>query len=101
MKKIIYYLPRIITVLIVAFFAMFIFEGFSPEFKWQDSMFHLITALIVLAITIMAWKLPKVGGVVFVVLGLFLCFFIHPLLWNGIIIGGATLITGFLFLINK
>jgi hypothetical protein len=99
-KKIIYYLSRGLTVLIVLFFAVFILEGFDPEFGWPDALSHFFTALIVLAITITAWKWPKIGGAIFIVLGLGLMVFLHPWWWNGLAIGGLPFLSGVLFLIE-
>jgi hypothetical protein len=102
MKKFIYYLPRILTILIVSFLALFILEGFSPEFSWQDSLMHLLMALIALGATIVAWKWPKIGGWIFVLLGLkfLLMIFREPSWNNGMIIGGIPLLTGILFVIE-
>jgi len=104
MKKFIYYLPRSLSILIVAFLAMFILEGFSPEFGWQDSLMHLLMALIALGATILAWKRPMIGGWIFILLGLgfmYLLLIVRQLWWNGIIIGGIHLLTGILFLSEK
>ena len=100
MNKFIYYLPRILTILIVAFMAMFILEGFSPGFGWQDSLMHLLVTLIALGATILAWKRPQIGGWIFVLLGLrFLLMIFREQSWtNSIIIGGIPLLTGILFL---
>jgi len=100
MKKFIYSLPRILAILIVAFLAMFILEGFSPEFGWQDSLYHLIITLIFLGGTILAWKKPKIGGWIFILLGLliYLNMIFRQQWWGGIIIGGIPLLTGILFL---
>ncbi|MBE3128229.1 MAG: hypothetical protein IMZ60_00930 [Actinobacteria bacterium] len=103
MNKFIYYFPRILTILIVAFMAMFILEGFSPGFGWQDSLMHLLVTLIALGATILAWKRPKIGGWIFVLLGLglmYLLLFFRQQWWNGIIVGGILLLTGILFLIE-
>jgi hypothetical protein len=102
MKKFIYYLPRALAILIVVFFSIFIFEGFSPEFGWQDSLMHLFVALFALGAAIVAWKWPKVGGWIFVLLGFkyLLIIFTSQGLWNGVIIGGVPLITGILFLVE-
>jgi type II secretory pathway component PulF len=102
MKKIIYYLPRALAILIVAFLSIFILEGFGPEYGWQDSLMHLLVALIALGAAIAAWKWPKIGGWIFVLLGLkyLLIIFTPQGLWNGAIIGGIPLITGILFLIE-
>ena len=102
MKKFIYYLPRILAILIVAFLALFILEGFSPEFGWQDSLYHLILTLIVLGGTILAWKRPNIGGWIFILLGLliYLNTIFRQQWWGGIIIGGVPLLTGILFLME-
>jgi len=101
MKKFIYCLPRILAILIVAFLAMFILEGFSPGFGWQDSLMHLLMALSALGATVLAWKRPKLGGWIFVLLGLtFFLLIFRQQLWNGIIIGGVPLLSGILFLVE-
>jgi uncharacterized membrane protein SirB2 len=103
MQKFIYYLPRILSILIVSFLALFILEGFSPEFSWQDSLYHLIITLIVLGGTILAWKRPKIGGWIFILLGLliYLNTIFRQQWWGGIIIGGIPLLTGILFLMER
>jgi len=102
MNKFIYYLPKILTILIVVFMAMFILEGFSPGFGWQDSLMHLLMTLIALGATILAWKRPKIGGWIFVLLGLliYLNMIFRQQWWGGIIIGGIPLLTGILFLME-
>ncbi len=101
MEKFIYFLPRVLSILIVSFFAVFILEGFSPEFGWQDSLMHLLVALIALGAAIVAWKWPKIGGWIFVLLGLkYLLMIFNSQWWNGLIIGGIPLSTGILFLVE-
>jgi hypothetical protein len=83
---------------------MFILEGFSPGFGWQDSLMHLLMALIALGATIVAWKWPKIGGWIFILLGLKLLLMIfNEQSWswiNVMIIGGIPLLTAILFLIE-
>lgn len=99
MKTFIYYLPRTLSMLIVLFFAMFILEGFSPDFGWQDSLAHLILTLVFLAVTIVAWKWPGIGGWIFAAAGIFYLYDNFNLQRPDIlIIGGIPLITGILFL---
>ena len=101
MEKFLYYFPRVLSILIVCFFAIFILEGFSPDFGWQDSIMHLIVALIALGITILAWKKPKIGGWFFIIFGVWYLFSIFNSGWyGGLIIGGIPLIAGILFLIQ-
>ena len=90
MKKILLYLPRIFSVIIVAFFAMFILEGFDPNFGWRSGLMHFLLALLILAVTIISWKKPKIGGWLFIILGLYF--------WNNIFVAAVHIITGVLFL---
>ncbi len=101
MQKFIHYLPRVLTILIFVFFAMFILEGFGPDFGWQDSLAHAILALFVLAVTVIAWKWPKVGGWIFGLFGLFYLFKASGENWvSRLILGGVPLLIGVLFLIE-
>lgn len=98
MKKIIYWLPRILAVLITLFFGIFIWEGFGYNFTWRDSLIHFLTTLILIIITAAAWKYPRIGGWIFIAFGIFSLFFFRPLLWIGLLIGGILIIAGILFL---
>ena len=99
--KVVFYLSRILAIVIVAFFALFILEGFGPDFGWQDSVSHAVLALAALAATIVAWKWPKIGGWLFVIFGVyFVIMFFNSREWSSLLIGGAPLLTGILFLIE-
>jgi hypothetical protein len=99
MKKILFYLPKILSSLIFLFFAMFVLEGFSPEFGRQDSLMHGLLALAFLVITFISWRWPRLGGWLFVVIGSFFVFqFIGFGGIGALIIGGVVLATGTLFL---
>lgn len=101
MKKFIYYLPRALSILIVAFFALFILEGFGPDFSWQDSVAHLVLTLGVLAVTIIAWTSPKIGGWFFLIFGIvYLTDVFESQMLTALLVGGVPLLTGILFLIE-
>ncbi|MCK9393312.1 MAG: hypothetical protein WCX30_00135 [Candidatus Paceibacterota bacterium] len=101
MKKILYCLSRILAILIIAFFAVFILEGFGPGFGWQDAVMHGLVALVIFGMTVIAWKWPKVGGWFFVILGsYYLVMSYGKEWWSGLIIGFIPLLTGILFLIE-
>ena len=93
MNKIIYYLPRVLSALLVLFFGIFILEGFAPA--------HIFLTLVILGIAVTAWRWPAVGGWLLILLGIFFGWFFHPLWPNGFIIGGFALFTGVLFLLPK
>jgi len=87
--------------MIVSFFALFILEGLGPDFGWQDSLSHLFSTLVVLSAAIVAWKWPKIGGLIFVAVGIALLFMLFKAQWlSALIIGGVPLLTGGLFLLE-
>lgn len=100
MKKIIYWLPRILAIILALFFAVFISEGFSEGFSWQDSFMHLIPTLVIVGITIFSWKYPRLGAWFFIALGIAFIFFFRPFFWTGILLALLPLAAGILFLIE-
>ena len=97
MKKIAFYLPRILVLILAAFFGIFIIEDLGSGFFLWDTAMHSTATIIILAATIVAWKWPKIGGWIFVAMGIFFCFFFHPFLW-GLNLGLVPLAIGMLFL---
>ncbi len=102
MMKYLKYFSRSLSVVIVGFFALFIAEGFGPEFGWQDSLSHAVMALVVLAFTILAWKKPAYGGWVFVAVGvLYELSVIRAGWYGGLFLGLVPIITGSAFLFES
>jgi hypothetical protein len=100
MKKIIHYTPRILVTLLTIFFGLFILEGFTNGFNRADFWVDLIVTLFMASMTYIAWKHSKIGGFIFVILGIFFIFFFHGSLLIGLTIGGITAMSGVLFLID-
>ena len=102
MKKFLYYLPRILSILLVGFFALFILEGFSPEFGWQSGVAHAVLALVVGLVTAAAWKRPKIGGWVFMAMGLWYYWssIIRSGWYGGLFLGSVPILIGVLFLVE-
>lgn len=71
MQKFVYYLPRFLASLVTLFLFLFVLEGFSPEFGWQSGLAHFVIASVMLLFTILAWKKPKIGGWIFLALGIY------------------------------
>ena len=93
---------KILSIIIIIFFAFFILEGFSPDFNLMDSLSHLALTLVIVAITILAWKKPHIGGWIFILLGgLYLIDNFNSHYSNLIIFAGLPILTGTLFLIKK
>lgn len=102
MKKFIFYLARILSLLLVGFFGLFTLEGFSPGFSWIDSLAHGVLTLLIGLVTVLVWKKKKIGGLVFVLFGLFiLLFFVRGHWFGGIVMSFVPLLIGILFLLES
>lgn len=95
-------ISKVLSIIIVLLFAVFILEGFSPDFNLMDSLSHLALTLVIIGITILAWKKPHIGGWIFILLGgLYLMDNFNSHYSNLIILAGLPISTGILFLIKK
>jgi len=95
MKKIVYWLPRILSILFIAFISVFALDVFS-EPRWLLALFiHLIPGYFLVAITIVAWKHEILGGFLFLIAGFALLIFTH---FEALIIGIPAFVIGALFL---
>lgn len=113
-NKIIYYLPRGLSILFILFLALMSFDVFSPELGfWQTALalfMHNIPTLILLIILIISWKREIVGGVFFVLAGiLYLAMLLRNIITTGfewyylawgIQISGIAFLIGILFLVG-
>lgn len=75
-----HWLPRIFCILAILFISLFALDSFAPGHTlWHQLgafFIHLIPSFILLALLIVAWKWERIGGIVFMVLGLSLSPFI-------------------------
>lgn len=101
MKKILVWLPRILSILISLFFLSFTLEGFGAGFSLVDSLMHFLLALPIIVISILAWKNPKLGGAIFMLIGGTLTILIHKEWLSLFFIGIVPFLTGLLFYISK
>ncbi len=66
--KIIFWLPRILSVGFAAFLSLFALDAFSGQGGWEavgGFLIHLIPALIMLAAALVAWKYDWFGMIAF------------------------------------
>lgn len=114
-NKFIYWTPRILSILFLLFLAMFSLDVFDAQYGFWGTVLglfmHNIPVLILLIILIISWKHEIVGGIAFILAGLFYIALVgrailiespHPwfmLFWPVPIAGPAFLI-GILFLVN-
>jgi hypothetical protein len=98
MKKVFYWLPRILSILFIALISSFALDVFS-ESQWVLALFmHLIPSYFIVIITVIAWKHEVLGGFLFLTAGFVLLIFTH---FEALIIGIPAFIVGMLFLITK
>jgi len=99
-NKIIYWTPRILSVLLALFFLSFSLEAFTPEFSWQEGSIHLLLGLLIVGITILAWKKPKAGAIILVFFGGSFLLLVRESSSSFWLIGLTPLITGILFYLS-
>jgi hypothetical protein len=75
-KGAIFWIPRVICIIAIAFISMFALDAFQPGLSiWkqlQDFFMHMIPSFVLLAILIVSWKWELVGGILFTVVGIVL-----------------------------
>lgn len=73
--RIIYWLPRILGIMLFLFVGMFALDAFDPKLSLLQQLLgfliHLIPAFLVLAVVIVAWKWEYIGGSFLILLALF------------------------------
>jgi hypothetical protein len=109
-SKFVYWTPRILSIIFLAFLAMFSLDEFGNGYTfWQTVLglfMHNIPVFILLAVLLIAWKYEIVGGIGFILAGFLYIFWTMSrvpwytvISWSMIIAGPAFLI-GILFLIG-
>jgi len=72
--KVLHWLPRILGILAILFISMFALDAFEEGLSfWQQVLgflMHLIPSFVLLAILLIAWKWEKIGGIIFLIIGI-------------------------------
>jgi len=98
-------LPRILAILYIAFISLFAFDVFEEGYGLLGTMLalfmHLIPSFILIACLVLAWKRPKIGGIVFMALGVVFTLFFrtYQRLDVFLIVSLPLLVVGALFII--
>lgn len=101
--KILYLAPRWLGILFVVFISLFATDVFGEGFSWLALFMHLIPSTILLVALIVAWQHEYVGGIVFIILGVFYILMVwDSFLWiTYIVVSGPAIVIGVLFLLNE
>ena len=104
--KFLYWSPRILAIILIIFFSLFALDlfsgGYTPSQVLIGLFIYLIPSFILIGITIFAWNNEKVGGVLFMILGLIIIvlFTNYQYLVYMIIDAGPFFLVGYLFLLS-
>ena len=109
-SKLVYWTPRILSIIFIFFLALMSLDVFSPELSFWESVvglfMHNIPVFILLIALLISWKYEWVGGLVFILAGLLYIVVLmrnsfewYMLSW-AIQIAGIAFFIGILFFIN-
>ena len=105
-SRLLYWIPRIITLLAIGFMLMFSFDAFSgnesPGNKMLGFLMHSIPVFILIVILVIAWKWELFGGIFFIIAFVAGCFFFDSFEGNpaSLIVITPFFVTGVLFLLH-
>ncbi|MBK8900528.1 MAG: hypothetical protein IPM53_05050 [Anaerolineaceae bacterium] len=102
-KRILYWLPRVLSIVFALFISLFALDVFGEGYSFWETvlalLMHLIPTFLVLIALIIAWRWERVGALLFVVLaGLYLSVS-RAESWSWII-AGPLLLLAILFLFD-
>ncbi len=77
-KKFLYWIPRVVAILFAIFISLFALDVFGEGYTFWETiialLIHLVPTYLVIITLLIAWKWEAVGGLIFIVLGLFYIF---------------------------
>jgi hypothetical protein len=106
-STILYWIPRILTILSILFMTMFSLDSFEGNqtlgAKMLGFLIHNIPVLILTAVLIIAWKWEVAGGILFILASLVSFIYFHSFSGNpgSIVVIAPFLIAGILFILNS
>ena len=79
--KIFHWLPRILCIMAILFISIFSLDAFDPGLTLGEQLLgflmHNIPTYILITLLVIAWKWEFIGGIVFILIGLFTTPFIY------------------------
>ena len=105
-KKVLYWSPRVLGILFAIFISLFALDVFMEGYGFWETIvalvMHLIPTAIILIILAIAWRWERVGGFIFIALGvLYIALFWDPSRWPAyLMISGPLFLVGVLFILD-
>jgi hypothetical protein len=82
LSKVVYWIPRVLSILAILFISIFALDAFEHgDTIWQKLgafFMHLIPSFILTALLVYAWRHEKWGGIIFLLIGLIF----SPIIFN-------------------
>lgn len=106
-ERLLFWLPRILGILAIAFMMLFSLDCFEEGNLLGDQLLcflmHNIPSLIIIGILLVAWKWEKIGGILFLAAALAGMIFFNAFSgnWGAMIIMAPFAVTGALFIIHQ
>lgn len=105
-KKILFWAPRALSILFILSISMFAMDVFGEGYKFPEILvaffMHMVPSFVLIGITVIAWKWEKVGGLIFILVGVVFTIFFktyrEPI--SFLLISGPVFLVGVLFLLN-
>ena len=100
-KRVLFWLPRVLCILFAIFLSMFALDVFSEGYGFGETilalLIHLIPTILIVIALVIAWRWEGVGAILFIALALFYLVTSRGESW---IISGPLFLIGALFLFN-
>ena len=104
-KKLLYWTPRILSIIFAVFISLFALDVFSEGFSFWETVLalvmHLIPTYLIIIAIIVAWKWEIIGGGIFIALGLFYIVMAWPSIIAILFISGPLFLIGGLYIFNR
>ena len=98
LSKVLYWLPRVLSILFIAFVSIFALDVFGQPQWFLSLVMHLIPSFILIILTVVAWKFKMIGGIIFVAAGFI---FLISSRFESLIVSLPVIIIGVLFLLGN
>jgi len=104
--KTIYWITRVLAVLFILFISVFALDAFEEGIPFLQSLvgflIHLVPTYILTAVLLLAHKKGRIGGILFIALGLFYLFIARGMHWSAyVLIAGPSILIGSLFILGS
>lgn len=106
-ENILYWAPRIMAIVFILFLGIFALDVVTPGMPVLSMMvglfIHLIPNFLLLTLLLLAWKKERLGGILFLITGVFLTIFFQTYLYfiNFLLISFPIFLIGLLFITHS